>query len=126
MLVRRFRPIYNLLIGMSKEEGAPKPNVLVKRCKEEISYLLKTKYALTLADKKAAKAAKDDKGDKGKTEETKETVKEGPKFEIKPPKGTRDYYPEQMAIRRQVIDTVAAIFKKHGGVELDTPVFELK
>jgi histidyl-tRNA synthetase len=31
-----------------------------------------------------------------------------------------------MAIRRKVIDTVVAIFKKHGGVELDTPVFELK
>jgi histidyl-tRNA synthetase len=32
------------------------------------------------------------------------------------PKGTRDYYPEQMAIRRKVIDTVVSIFKKHGGV----------
>jgi histidyl-tRNA synthetase len=48
------------------------------------------------------------------------------KFEIKTPKGTRDYYPDQMAIRRKVIDTVVEIFKKHGGVELDTPVFELK
>jgi hypothetical protein len=107
---------------MSKEEGAAKPNVLVKRAKEEISYLLKTKYALTLADKKAAKEEKKEKGEKGEKakegpkEGPKEAAKEGPKFEIKPPKGTRDYYPEQMAIRRQVIDTVAAIFKKHGGV----------
>jgi histidyl-tRNA synthetase len=31
-----------------------------------------------------------------------------------------------MAIRRKVIDTVAEVFKKHGAVEIDTPVFELK
>ncbi len=48
------------------------------------------------------------------------------KFEIKTPKGTRDYYPDQMSIRRRVIDSIAKIFKKHGAVELDTPVFELK
>jgi len=31
-----------------------------------------------------------------------------------------------MAIRRKVIDTIVNVFKKHGAVELDTPVFELK
>lgn len=31
-----------------------------------------------------------------------------------------------MAVRRQVIDKIAKVFKKHGAVELDTPVFELK
>lgn len=31
-----------------------------------------------------------------------------------------------MAIRRKVIDKVVEVFKKHGGVEIDTPVFELK
>ena len=31
-----------------------------------------------------------------------------------------------MAIRRKVIDTVVDVFKKHGAVEIDTPVFELK
>lgn len=55
---------------------------------------------------------KDAKGKESKAEEE----KPGLKFEIKPPKGTRDYYPEQMAIRRRVIDTVVGIFKKHGGV----------
>ena len=48
------------------------------------------------------------------------------KFEVKAPKGTRDYYPDQMAIRRKVIDTIVSVFKKHVAVELDTPVFELK
>lgn len=46
--------------------------------------------------------------------------------EIKTPKGTRDYYPYQMSIRRKVIDQIVQIFQKHGGVEIDTPVFELK
>ena len=31
-----------------------------------------------------------------------------------------------MAIRRKVIDTVVDVFKKHGAVEIDTPIFELK
>lgn len=31
-----------------------------------------------------------------------------------------------MAIRRTVIDTIVEVFKKHGAVEIDTPVFELK
>jgi histidyl-tRNA synthetase len=55
-----------------------------------------------------------------------EEVQKQKKFEIKTPKGTRDYYPDQMAVRRQVIDKIAKVFKKHGAVELDTPVFELK
>jgi len=28
-----------------------------------------------------------------------------------------------MAIRRKVIDSIVEVFKKHGGVEIDTPVF---
>lgn len=31
-----------------------------------------------------------------------------------------------MAIRRKVMDAVVGVFKKHGGVEIDTPVFELR
>lgn len=46
-----------------------------------------------------------------------------PSFQIKPPKGTRDLYPDQMAVRRKVIDTISSIFRKHGAVEIDTPVF---
>ena len=48
------------------------------------------------------------------------------KFEVKTPKGTRDLYPHQMAIRRKVLDIISGIFIKHGAVEIDTPVFELK
>jgi histidyl-tRNA synthetase len=50
----------------------------------------------------------------------------GGKRKPKIPKGTRDYTPEQMRIREQVFSTIRRVFKRHGGVELDTPVFELK
>src|ERR1700679_2917095 len=49
-----------------------------------------------------------------------------PKFELKTPKGTRDYGPTEMAIRTSAISTITSIFRRHGAVTIDTPVFELK
>ncbi|EJK56825.1 hypothetical protein THAOC_23204, partial [Thalassiosira oceanica] len=40
--------------------------------------------------------------------------------------GTRDYLPEQMAIRQQAFSIIRRVFLRHGAVEIDTPVFELK
>ena len=40
--------------------------------------------------------------------------------------GTRDYAPEQMAIREGVFNTIISTFKRHGAETIDTPVFELK
>ena len=51
---------------------------------------------------------------------------ESSKRKPKTAKGTRDYGPEQMRIREQVFNTIRRVFKRHGGVEIDTPVFELK
>ncbi|KAF7273633.1 hypothetical protein GWI33_013675 [Rhynchophorus ferrugineus] len=48
------------------------------------------------------------------------------KFTLKTPKGTRDFSPEQMALRNSVVGRITSIFKKHGAVTIDTPVFELK
>lgn len=45
---------------------------------------------------------------------------------LKTPKGTRDFGPEQMAIREKVISIIVEAFKRHGAVTIDTPVFELK
>ena len=42
------------------------------------------------------------------------------------PKGTRDYLPDQMAIRDEAFQIIRRVFKSHGAVEIDTPVFELK
>ena len=44
----------------------------------------------------------------------------------KVPKGTRDYLPEQMLIRDEAFTIIRRVFKRHGAVEIDTPVFELK
>jgi len=44
----------------------------------------------------------------------------------KVPKGTRDYLPEQMNIRDKAFQIIRRVFKRHGAVEIDTPVFELK
>jgi len=41
-------------------------------------------------------------------------------------KGTRDYLPDQMAIRDKAFQIIRRVFKSHGAVEIDTPVFELK
>ncbi|OBZ91453.1 Histidine--tRNA ligase, mitochondrial, partial [Choanephora cucurbitarum] len=40
--------------------------------------------------------------------------------------GTKDYNDKDMAIREKVFHTITRVFKKHGAVTIDTPVFELK
>ncbi|CAG8453248.1 5637_t:CDS:2 [Paraglomus occultum] len=40
--------------------------------------------------------------------------------------GTRDYNDKEMAIREKIFSTITSVFKKHGAVTIDTPVFELK
>ncbi|KAK4166706.1 putative mitochondrial histidyl-tRNA synthetase precursor [Cladorrhinum sp. PSN259] len=49
-----------------------------------------------------------------------------PKFEIKTPKGTRDWSGPDMVLREKIFKTITDVFKRHGGVTIDTPVFELK
>lgn len=48
------------------------------------------------------------------------------KLILKTPKGTRDYSPEQMALRLGVLEKIVSVFKNHGAETIDTPVFELK
>ena len=45
---------------------------------------------------------------------------------VKVVKGARDFLPYQMAIRDKAFSIIKDVFKKHGAVEIDTPVFELK
>ena len=40
--------------------------------------------------------------------------------------GTRDFGPAEMAIRESVFDCITSVYKRHGAVTIDTPVFELK
>jgi len=49
-----------------------------------------------------------------------------PKFDIKTPKGTRDWSGADMVLREKIFKTITDVFKRHGGITIDTPVFELK
>ncbi|KAK4886595.1 hypothetical protein RN001_002866 [Aquatica leii] len=48
------------------------------------------------------------------------------KFTLKTAKGTRDFSPQQMAIRENVFTKIIGVFKRHGAETIDTPIFELK
>ncbi|KAF7559626.1 hypothetical protein G7046_g4528 [Stylonectria norvegica] len=48
------------------------------------------------------------------------------KFELKTPKGTKDWEGKDMVIRDKIFNTITEVFKRHGGVTIDTPVFERK
>jgi histidyl-tRNA synthetase len=43
---------------------------------------------------------------------------------FQPPRGTRDFLPEEMARRQYMIDTVRKVFESFGFEQLDTPAFE--
>ena len=43
---------------------------------------------------------------------------------FQPPPGTRDFYPEAMALRRYIEDTWRRVSLRHGFVEVDGPTFE--
>lgn len=47
-------------------------------------------------------------------------------FQLKTPKGTRDWIGADILLREKIFQTVGDIFRRHGGTALDTPVFELK
>lgn len=47
-------------------------------------------------------------------------------FTLKTPKGTKDWSDKDMILRSAIFDTLTKVFKRHGGVTIDTPVFELR
>jgi len=48
------------------------------------------------------------------------------KSAVKVPKGTRDWVGADIKIRDRIFKAANGAFERHGGVALDTPVFELK
>jgi len=99
--------IENVLKHFSKE--LKRPNNTVTKCRsldEEIAKL---------------KALKLELGDGGGG-----AGAQGGKLILKTAKGTRDYQPQQMAVREKVFDMIISTFKRHGAETIDTPVFELK
>ena len=47
-------------------------------------------------------------------------------FQLKTPKGTRDWSGPDVLLRDQIFKTITNVFRAHGAIQLDTPVFELK
>jgi histidyl-tRNA synthetase len=52
--------------------------------------------------------------------------KQAQTFTLKTPKGTKDWADKDMIVRSAIFDHLTKIFKSHGGVTIDTPVFELR
>ncbi|KAF2716735.1 histidyl-tRNA synthetase [Polychaeton citri CBS 116435] len=52
--------------------------------------------------------------------------KGGSGFQLKVPKGTKDWDGRDMVIREKIFSTITEVFKRHGAVTIDTPVFEMK
>ena len=77
--------------------------------------------------KEKHKGKKEKKGKKNKDEKDEKSGPRGDlKAKVKVVKGARDFLPFQMAIRDKAFKIITDVFKKHGAVEIDTPVFELK
>jgi histidyl-tRNA synthetase len=47
-------------------------------------------------------------------------------FNLKTPKGTKDWAGSDALLRDRIFTAIADVFKRHGGTALDTPVFELR
>lgn len=47
-------------------------------------------------------------------------------FTLKTPKGTKDWGDSDMVIREGIFSHLRSLFQSHGGVTIDTPVFELR
>lgn len=47
-------------------------------------------------------------------------------FNLKTPKGTRDWSGADTLIRDRIFSSITNVFRRHGGTALDTPVFELR
>eukprot|EP01004_Peranema_trichophorum_P003589 NODE_256_length_3135_cov_49.266600_g221_i0.p1 GENE.NODE_256_length_3135_cov_49.266600_g221_i0~~NODE_256_length_3135_cov_49.266600_g221_i0.p1 ORF type:complete len:784 (-),score=93.55 NODE_256_length_3135_cov_49.266600_g221_i0:725-3076(-) len=47
------------------------------------------------------------------------------RFKLDTPRGTKDFGPREIKIRNEVIKRISSVFELHGGVPIDTPIFEL-
>ena len=47
-------------------------------------------------------------------------------FNLKTPKGTKDWAGTDALLRDRIFNTITTVFRRHGGMALDTPVFELR
>ncbi|KAI1504562.1 putative histidyl-tRNA synthetase [Biscogniauxia marginata] len=55
---------------------------------------------------------------------TQDVTPSRPGAQLKTPKGTRDWAGKDLLRRDHILQTISDVFKRHGGIPLDTPVFE--
>ncbi|PWN23998.1 histidyl-tRNA synthetase [Microstroma glucosiphilum] len=108
-----------------KTSGAPKEQV-----DEQVALLLDLKksvasLSLSGAPSTAAKSGSKPSGSSS-SKKDKAAASAPVKYTLKTPKGTRDWDPLSMSLRSHIFKVIEAVFKTHGGVTIDTPVFELK
>ncbi|KAG0044215.1 Cytoplasmic and mitochondrial histidine tRNA synthetase [Gryganskiella cystojenkinii] len=103
-----------------KAEKAPKEKITA-----EVATLNALKALLPKDANAAAPEASKPKDSKKKASPEEDKKGKGV-FTLKNAKGTKDYSPQEMAIRERIFSTIISVFKKHGGITIDTPVFELK
>lgn len=60
------------------------------------------------------------------TQENAEMPKDKTSYQLKVPKGMKDWDGRDMVIRDKIFSTITNVFKRHGAVTIDTPVCELK
>ncbi|KAL4399061.1 Cytoplasmic and mitochondrial histidine tRNA synthetase [Malassezia pachydermatis] len=117
------RVLWNSVRTMSKKSEA------VNACRSEIGTQLEKVRALNEAqaplDQLAPEMAQLQTLS-SRLSELSVTGKKGGKITLKTPKGTRDWDPLSMALRKHVFSTIERVFTTHGAVTIDTPVFELK
>ncbi|KAK5964017.1 histidine--tRNA ligase PWA37_004357 [Arxiozyma heterogenica] len=64
--------------------------------------------------------------DSKKNGDKKQDKKSKLQVSLKTPKGTKDWADSDMVIREAIFSTLSSLFKRHGAVTIDTPVFELR
>ncbi|KAK6457476.1 uncharacterized protein RJT20DRAFT_93498 [Scheffersomyces xylosifermentans] len=62
----------------------------------------------------------------GDKKSSKKSKKQESQFLLKTPKGTKDWSDKDMVIRDAIFGSLSSLFKRHGAVTIDTPVFELR
>ncbi|KAJ3339681.1 Cytoplasmic and mitochondrial histidine tRNA synthetase [Gonapodya sp. JEL0774] len=107
--------------GDSISNGQPLGDVLKVPSKASIR---KAEKAAAKKEKKAAKS--EEKSGPGISNDPEPAAVDSKAFNLKTAKGTRDFNDKEMAIRDKIFSTITTVFKRHGAVTIDTPVFELK
>ncbi|CAH7683485.1 histidyl-tRNA synthetase [Phakopsora pachyrhizi] len=99
--------------------------LLIENLKKEFE----KRFDNLLSDLKRSRTDDNQKTERGFSNKEKSNKKEKSSksvINLKVPKGTKDHTPREMLIRDQIFKTMTKIFKDHGGVTIDTPVFELR